>query len=109
MRPHVTPRSRTSAVRLPTALLAGLIVASSMGGFAVVRIPAAGAAVRASEDCYRPKMPRTFHRHVVRAIRISRDLPSAWKPWNGAVTTWIDCSHLTLAIPYQPGTTSRSG
>ena len=32
-----------------------------------------------------------------------------WKPVNGSVRTSMRVSHFTCAIPYQPGTSSRSG
>jgi hypothetical protein len=58
------------------AIAAGLVVAASL-------LPSPSASAerppRADlEGCYRPDAPRSFHRHVVRAIRISGDLPRAW-------------------------------
>ena len=32
-----------------------------------------------------------------------------WNPSNGSVRTVIRFSHFTCAIPYQPGTRSRTG
>ena len=32
-----------------------------------------------------------------------------WKPVNGSSSTVMRVSHFTFCIPYQPGTTSRSG
>jgi murein DD-endopeptidase MepM/ murein hydrolase activator NlpD len=40
-------------------------------------VTAAGSA-QDLEGCYHPDEPRRFHRHVVKAIEISRDLPRAW-------------------------------
>lgn len=32
-----------------------------------------------------------------------------WKPVNGVSVRVMSCSHFTCAMPYQPGTTSRTG
>ena len=34
---------------------------------------------------------------------------SIWNPSNGSATAVIRVSHFTLVMPYQPGTSSRSG
>jgi Peptidase family M23 len=68
-----------SDVRRPIG--AALIVATVLA-----LVPATGSAPasaerpprRALEGCFRPDPPRSFRRQVVRAIRISRDLPIAW-------------------------------
>ncbi len=51
---------------------------------------AADARTHGVGGCFHPDEPRRFHRHLVRAIRISRDLPTSWadSPFIAKIVCW---------------------
>lgn len=63
-------RSRTVVAMLTMTLLAGVIQAAPAS--------AAGPSEGDLAGCFDPDVPRSFRRHLVKAIKISRDLPAGW-------------------------------
>ena len=66
-----------------------------------VREPRAARAARAARSGSAARPPRP--------AAAAAGTRCIWNPSNGSATTVIPVSHLTWAMPYQPGTTSRSG
>ena len=78
-------RRRVLEVFAATMLLAS-------GSMAVSHSSSASAAVSKPGDCRNPQVPRSFHKHVVTAIRISRNLPRSWadSPYLPKIVCWQD-------------------
>jgi hypothetical protein len=91
-RSHSTASTRRSGGRLRALIpvaVAALLVAGTFGAPA-----SAGDGPSRPRDCRNPKVPATFHKRLVTAIRVSGNLPRKWadSPYLAKIVCWQDTS-----------------
>ena len=93
--------TRTSFRRVLTALAALTLLASGP----IVTSLAAPSVVAKPPDCRNPYVPSRFHKRVVTAIRVSRDLPIAWarSPYFPKIVCWQETAFDTKFFARAPG------
>jgi hypothetical protein len=91
-----TLRCRRALVSLAVSIL--LVCGST------ISTPFASVAVSKPADCRDPGAPSRFHKHVVLAIRLSRNLPIAWadSPYLAKIVCWQDTAFDTRFYAQAP-------
>jgi hypothetical protein len=100
MKTDISPAPRTRRRGRLWAVVASLTLLVAVDASA----PPASAAVTAPKDCRDPQVPRHFHKHVVTAIRLSRNLPMAWSdsPYLAKTICWQDTGFDTTFVARAP-------
>ena len=80
-----------------------VIVALGVAG-SIAAVSRVSAAVSTPKDCRDPQTPTGFHREVVTAIKVSRDLPATWarSPYLAKIVCWQDTGFDTTFVANGP-------
>ncbi|HZT10964.1 MAG TPA: hypothetical protein VFB09_08020, partial [Actinomycetota bacterium] len=92
--------SATRRIRLSVVVASLALFVSG----AALTAPLASAAVSTPSGCHDPQVPRDFHKQLVTAIRLSRNLPMAWadSPNIPKIICWQDTSFDTSFVARAP-------